>query len=95
MLAYSHQCSNAAPTDGQLRDGSQLSERKVKHQRCQFPVRKPVVSKTSEADIWLSSYDHLTNVGGQRGGCQQLTQPKGECFLLNKKEASSGIDPSE
>ena len=28
---------------------------------------KPVVSKTSEADIWLGSYDHLTDVGGQRG----------------------------
>ena len=56
---------------------------------------KPVVSKTSEADIWLSSYDHLTDVGGQRGGCQQLSQRKGACFLLNKKEASSGIDPSE
>ena len=24
--------------------------------------------KPSEADIWLSSYDHLTDVGGQRGG---------------------------
>ena len=48
---------------------------------------KPVVSKTSEADIWLSSYDHLTDVGG----CQQLSQRKGECFLLNKKEALSGL----
>ena len=56
---------------------------------------KPVVSKTSEADIWLSSYDHLTDVWGQRGGCQQLSQRKGECVLLNKKEASSGIDPSK
>ena len=56
---------------------------------------KPVVSKTSEADIYLSSYDHLTDVGGQRGGCQQLSQRKGACFLLNKKVASSGIDPSE
>ena len=35
-----------------------------------------MVSKTSEADIWLSSYDHLTDVGGQRGGCQQLSQRK-------------------
>lgn len=52
---------------------------------------KPVVSKTSEADIWLSSYDHLTDVGGQRGGCQQLSQRKGACFLLNKKEALSGL----
>ena len=41
---------------------------------------KPMVSKTSEADIWLSSYDHLTDVGGQRGGCQQLLQRKGACF---------------
>ena len=23
---------------------------------------KPVVSKTSEADIWLSSYEHLTHI---------------------------------
>ena len=50
-----------------------------------------MVSKTSEADIWLSSYDHLTDVGGQRGGCQQLLQRKGACFLLNKKEALSGL----
>jgi len=52
---------------------------------------KPVVSKPSEADIWLSSYDHLTDVGGQRGGCQQLSQRKGACFLLNKKKALSGL----
>ena len=52
---------------------------------------KPVVSKTFEADIWLSSYDHLTDVGGQRGGCQQLSQRKGACFLLNKKEALSEL----
>jgi len=50
-----------------------------------------VVSKTSEADIWFSSYDHLTDVGGQRGSCQQLSQRKGACFLLNKKEALSGF----
>ena len=49
---------------------------------------KPVVSKTSKADI-LSSYDHLTDVGGQRGG--KLSQRKGACFLLNKKEALSGL----
>ena len=52
---------------------------------------KPVVSKTSEADIWFSSYDHLTDVGGQRGGCQQLSQWKGAFFLLTKKEAQSGL----
>ena len=52
---------------------------------------KPVVSKTSEADIWLSGYDHLTDVGGQRGGCQQLSQRKGASFLLNKKEALYGL----
>ena len=46
---------------------------------------------TSEADIWLSSYDHLTDVGRQRGGCQQLLQRKSACFLLNKKEALSGL----
>ena len=38
---------------------------------------KHVVSKTSEADIWLGSYNHLTDVRGQGGGCQQLSQPKG------------------
>ena len=31
----------------------------------------------------------------RRGGCQQPLQQKGARFLLNKKEASSGIDPSE
>ena len=45
-----------------------------------------MVSKTSQADIWLSSYDHLTDVGGQRGGCQQLSQRKRAFFLLIKKE---------
>ena len=50
-----------------------------------------MVSKTSEADIWLSSYDHLTDVGGQRGGFQQLLQRKGACFLLKNKEALSGL----
>ena len=52
---------------------------------------KPVVSKTSEADFWLNSYDHQTDVGGQRGGCQQLSQQKGACFLLNKKAALSEL----
>ena len=28
---------------------------------------EPVVSKSSEANIWLSSYYHLTDVGGQSG----------------------------
>ena len=51
----------------------------------------PVVSKTSKADIRISSYDHLNDVGGQRGGCQHLSQRKGACFLLNKKEALSGL----
>ena len=41
--------------------------------------------------IWLNSYDHLTDVGGQRGGCQHLSQRKGACFLLNKKKALSGL----
>ena len=59
-----------------------------------FDSRTPdklVVSKTSEADIWLISYDHLTDLGGQKGGCQQLSQRKGACFLLNKKEALSEL----
>ena len=47
-----------------------------------------MVSKTSKTDI-LSSYDHLSDVGGQRGG--KLSQRKGACFLLNKKEALSGL----
>jgi len=42
-------------------------------------------------NIWLSSHNHLTDVGGQRGGCQQLSQRKGACFLLDKKEALSGL----
>ena len=46
----------------------------------------PVVSKTSETNVWLSSYDHLADVEGQRGGCQHLSQRKGACFLLYKKE---------
>ena len=50
-----------------------------------------MVSKTSEADISLSSSDHLTDVGGQRGGCQQLSQQKGAFILHNKKEALSGL----
>ena len=50
-----------------------------------------MVSKTSEADIWLSSYHHLMVVGGQRGGCQQLSRRKGTFFLHNKKEALSGL----
>ena len=59
-----------------------------------FDSRTPdkiVVSKTSVADIWLISYDHLTDLGGQKGGCQQLSQRKGACFLLNKKEALSEL----
>jgi len=39
----------------------------------------------------LSSYDHLTDEGGRRGGCQQFSQQKGLFFLLNKKEALSGL----
>ena len=43
----------------------------------------------------LSSYDHLTDVGRQRDGSQQLSERKGAYFLLNKKEALSWIAPSE
>ena len=50
----------------------------------------PVVSKTSKVNIWLCSYDHLTDVG-QRGSCKQLSQGKGLCCLINKKEALSGL----
>ena len=48
-------------------------------------------SQTSEADIWLSGYDHLTDLGGQRGGCQHLSQRKVVCFLLIKKKPHSGL----
>ena len=48
-------------------------------------------SRTFKADIWLSSYDHLTDVGGQKGGCQQLSQRKCAFFLLDKKEALCGL----
>ena len=34
--------------------------------------QEPVVSKSFKANIWLRSFDHLTDVGGQMGGCQQL-----------------------
>ena len=56
---------------------------------------KPVVSKTSEADTWLRSYDHLADVGGKRGGCKQISQGKGACSLLNKKEAKVDSKTSE
>jgi hypothetical protein len=38
----------------------------------------PINSRISEANIWSNSYDHLTSVGGQRGGCQQLLLRKGD-----------------
>ena len=38
-----------------------------------------------------STSGYLTDVGGQRGGCQQLSQRKGACWLLNKKEALYGL----
>ena len=43
---------------------------------------KPVVSKASETDIWLSSYDHLTE-----GRLSTTLAAKGTFFLLNQKEA--------
>ena len=49
---------------------------------------KPVVSKTSEANIWLRSYDHLMDVGGHRDNSRSK---KGAFFLLNNKEALSGL----
>ena len=52
---------------------------------------KPVISKTSEADIWLSSYDHLTDVGG----LSTTLAAKG-CVLSTQQERSyKWIDPSE
>ena len=53
---------------------------------------KSVVSKTAKAFMttWLSIYDHLTDVGGQTGGCQQLAQ------LSTQQESSlKWIDPSK
>ncbi len=55
----------------------------------------PLEEVVDDRHMLTTVHDHLTDVGGQRGGCQQLSQRKGACFLLNKKEASSGIDPSE
>ena len=52
---------------------------------------KPVVSKTSQAEVWLSSYDYLTKCLGQGSASQQLSQRKGAFFLLNKKKALSGL----
>ena len=61
------------------------------HKFNSYNPHKPVVSKTPEADIWLSSYDQPTNKEGQRGGCQQLLLWKNVCFLINKKEAESEL----
>jgi len=58
-------------------------------------IPKPVVSKSSEASNWLSSYDHLTDVGGQMGSYQYLWQRKGSCFLLLQERSLKWIDPSE
>ena len=52
---------------------------------------KPVVSKTSQAEVWLSSYDYLPKCLGQGSASQQLSQRKGAFFLLNKKKALSGL----
>ena len=51
---------------------------------------KSVVLKIFEADIWKSSYYHLTDVGGHRGGCQQLSinqhKPRQhQTFAIEKK----------
>ena len=48
--------------------------------RVWFPhfTHTPINSRISEANIWSNSYDHLTSVGGQRGGCQQLLLRKGD-----------------
>jgi len=59
---------------------------------------KSVVSKTFEADIWKSSYDHLTDVGGQRGGCQQLSmnqyKPRQhQTFAIEKIPRSDSNNP--
>ena len=51
-------------------------------------------------DLWFEkhlkptsscSYDQRTDDGGQRGDCKKLLKRKGACFLLNKKEALSGL----
>ena len=43
----------------------------------------------------LSSSDHLTDVGGQRGGCQQFSQPRGAFLSTQQKRSFKWIDPSE
>jgi len=48
---------------------------------------KPVVSKSSEANIWLYSYDHLTDVGGQSGGISTSLAAKGRVLYTHEKEA--------
>ena len=51
--------------------------------------------KTSESVIWLSSCDHHDWSRRTEGWLSITLAAKGACFLLNKKEASSGIDPNE
>ena len=61
----------------------------IKHKHRLFYAsrnQKPAI----KTNIWLSSYDHLTDEE-QRGGCQHLLQRKGAFFLLNKKEAWNGL----
>jgi len=54
-----------------------------------------MVSKTSEAVIWLSIYDHLTDAGGQEGWLSTTLAAKG-CVLSTQQEKSfKWLDPSE
>ena len=51
-------------------------------------------------NLWFQKLLKLTSgsavmTSWRRGVCQQLSQRKGACFLLNKKEAFQWIDPSE
>ena len=55
---------------------------------------KPVVSKTFEADIWVNSYDHLTDVGGQTTlavkGCVRSTQHESGLIQVNDDQERKG-----
>ena len=52
-----------------------------------IPILHTVVSKSSETDIWLSSYDHLTDVGGQRIYCSERVR----AFYSTRKKLENGL----
>jgi len=48
--------------------------------------QEPVVSKSFKANIWLRSLDHLTDVGGQMGGCLQLATERVRAFYSTRNK---------